>query len=800
MIDRKLKQTALQKLANTAGELAENYLRKEAEKIAYFFESETQYDAILDQIKLLETISFRVHNKAIIIFSALLERLKTIEFTYQEISGYFMEELREFQSKESLIISVLKALQRIRYYASSEILDLFFEYSIHSNEEIRKQAIAGIESLARYDLDIFYGDGKNWQGLGWGPQEKVLAKIETFSPAQKKEFLPSILAACKEMLSPIAEGTQWSSSQVVIMKEIIPAFDGIKELRSQILTLLKTLYAATASLEEKEGVIATIKTATTTPHIGKYDDDVLKMIIENTVTFLHFMKNIASSEDFQIMQKIEHDAYWFYYHWKGLDSRIAKITVEIRDMLMSNPEYQKFRILIGFGSIFHDWEKSKVQDDYEHEKEFREIEGLRLARSINVNNYDEWKRRILNYASIKSNDMATFPYFGKFLENFGKESPVLAIKLLAEVADQLGNFLIVVLLGIAASSLKPKIYELIENWVSKGEHLFSLARFFEFFGELDAPLFKIIFVKAKESGDLVTLSQIIETVTAQFKPEKASLIEEFFIPAIQILTEQKDTRWIFGSWFKPQLASLIATMNMNALQAILDNCFWVDKLDSQSEKILSEIAEIAPKLVIEFFGKRLAKEQEDGISDKFEAIPFAFYALRKSLSKIPSEAVDILHSQYNNNYGMFVHRGAKLLKNIFPSFPEEFAAKLMKVAQNGDESNLLFVMAILYQYEGQMALHPVCKELVSILPVDGSLLSEIRDILHRTGVVCGTHGFAEAYKRKIEEIKPWLEENDEKVKKFASDYIASLEKQIEVENKLADEELILRRHQDRENI
>ena len=53
----------------------------------------------------------------------------------------------------------------------------------------------------------------------------------------------------------------------------------------------------------------------------------------------------------------------------------------------------------------------------------------------------------------------------------------------------------------------------------------------------------------------------------------------------------------------------------------------------------------------------------------------------------------------------------------------------------------------------------------------------------------------EAYKRKIEEMKPWLRDPNEKIQKFAQHYISDLEKQIDAEQQRADEEIILRKYQ-----
>ena len=105
------------------------------------------------------------------------------------------------------------------------------------------------------------------------------------------------------------------------------------------------------------------------------------------------------------------------------------------------------------------------------------------------------------------------------------------------------------------------------------------------------------------------------------------------------------------------------------------------------------------------------------------------------------------------------------------------------------------MMAILKNYEGNPVIHNVCKEIVKILPDASNLTNELTIILQSTGVVRGEYGFVDAYKQKIEEIQPWLQDKSLKVKEFAQNYITSLEKRIEYEQKHADEDIILRKHQ-----
>ena len=58
----------------------------------------------------------------------------------------------------------------------------------------------------------------------------------------------------------------------------------------------------------------------------------------------------------------------------------------------------------------------------------------------------------------------------------------------------------------------------------------------------------------------------------------------------------------------------------------------------------------------------------------------------------------------------------------------------------------------------------------------------------------GEFGFAEAYERKIEEIKPWLTNENERVRKFSADYVTSLKNQAKSERHRAEEDIELRKH------
>ena len=609
-MDIKLKQTALQNLARTAGVLAETALKKESTKITAALQSETQYEHIVAQLDLLDTIAYRVYEEAAGSIRGLLGRLEGLELTYQEIPGYPAGRFREFQSKYTLMVKALGVLEHIRYHQPSEILDIFFEYSCHTEESVAKQATHGIESLAGYNLNIFYGDGKDRPGLGWKFQEKILQKIALLDETSKQKYFFAIIVACEQILSPTISGTSSNYQTVTFHTGVVPAKDGMKEIRQKALDELQNLYTLAKNVEQKKAVLNAMEKATHTPHMGEYGDDVRAMIIANSIAVMKFMKGVTVSEDLQVMQKIEHDAYWLLYHMGAVNETIHKVALEIRDALYADEEYQKFRILIGFESIFHDWEKGKEPEDFNRERKFRDAEALKLAETINTGSYDEWKDRILRYGNIRSNDMATFPHFGEFLKHFGKTSPALALQMLSETSEQLENFIIAILLGVAETKHKGDAYSLIEGWCDEGKYLICLAKFFEFSLEVNEELLQKIFDKAIASNDLNALNQIISSISAQSSNENKHLIKKFFVPALEKLTAHKNSGWIFGFWFRKQRDDILADMQVAEFKAILDNLFWLREVNYHAEEILCVIAKRSPELVIQFFCNRISSIPE----------------------------------------------------------------------------------------------------------------------------------------------------------------------------------------------
>ena len=788
-MDINLKKKALKQLAMTESDDVMSTLYNEMNKINEVLCQENDYSIIEEQLEILGSIAFRVYDKAINALVGLLNRIEGIDFKFNDELGIPENELIKYQNSNTLTIKTLEVLKHIRYFDIGTLLNLFFKYSIHIDEGVRKKADECIESTAEYNLDIIYGSEHN-QAYGPFAQIEIIKILNGLTKSQRKLFFPSIISICRALLSSTVSGTSSTYKTITWSTAPIQSSKDFSEIRNSAISTLENLYDDTENIGQKLSVINTLYTVIHTPHRGKYSDELVELIYSNLEQVLAFYKKLLESEPLQIIQKIEHYAFWIFRN-RSNDS-IKDLILQLKEIINLNEEYQIYKILVGFEGIFEDWEITEDSMDYEKEREYRNNKILEYVESVTSENYDEWLKRILLFAGTESDDLATFPYFGTFLEQLGEKSPDLSLRLIADSKGRLERFYTAILIGVWRSN-KDAAIELIRGWIEQGNNLSSIAKIFEYNSDLDENLINDIFSKAVETEDEYTIVQIIASVSANYDESNKSIIDVIF-RSIRELTKLGNTNWINALWFRKERNKILSNLDDVQIDIILKNLLLIESIDYHAEEILFPIATEHPEKIINFFGERQKYKEINKLSSKYDAIPFDLYELNKPLSEIPEKAVDIVSGWYGNDYGMFIYFGANLLKIIFPDFPEQFEEKLIELVKTGDRRNIDVVMAVLRNYEGEVFLYNICKELIINIPNEEDYISEVRIILDSTGVVSGEYGFANAFTKKQENIKDWLKDENKKVRKFAKEYDKILEKRIEWETKRSDENIELRKH------
>jgi len=791
-MDFDLRIKALAQLAKSETESARSALRDELKEVAATLATETDHDLLEQGLAVLEVIGDRFSSEATTTLLGFVGDVEQRRITYAFQASAYASEIAKYQNARTLIVRAIEVLLRMRYLETTLILRALMKLTHHPAREVSGKAISGLKDMARYDLRVFYGDEVQ-MGIGARPQLAIVQELERLPSKELKDYLFAILALAEGLLSPTIEGTSWTYNTVTLSRGATPALPTVSQVRARTVTLLKRIYRLAETIGERLRVLSVLNDATRPSHAGSTDEGAGNMLAQNAVEVLQFYADLVKSEALQIVQKIEANSYWIFFHSNKPEVQAAADTV--RRALAENDEYHIYRVLIGFEGVFGDWAQLRDSQTYLEDKDrFREEKAAEFAESINSQNYAEWRARILDYAKTESNYLATFPIFFKILEAFAVAQPALAQRFIREDVREIAAFLIPILRGLWVGQQK-EVRRLLEEWIKEGQYLGQIAGLFLDNPALDRQLVVGALKRAIELDDQAAVRTVLSVAVSNYSPDKPFLLKELFFPSLEFLTDRSNPEWIFDFWFRRQARSVVGDLDEAGFKLLLNNLALIDKIDYHAEEILYLIAGKAPGLVLDFLCNRLTWEARNRETrPDFEAIPFAWHKLNEPLSKRPKDAVQAVRGQYDGDFGMFAFRGARLLKNIFPEFPLEFRDELLALIREGGERNLDVVLAVLRNYEGQPFIHDVCKAVIKAVPIDSEYRTEVAIALESTGVVAGEYGLAEAYERKIKEIKDWLTDPDEKVQEFARWYSSNLEQRIVGERKRVDEEIALRKH------
>lgn len=790
---------ALARLAQSATDAAKSALLTEVNEAAETLRTQTEYETLLQSLEVLNVIGYRFSDRTVSAIASFIETVEERKLTHSQEHQAFVDYISKYSNAQSLIVKAVEVADRLRYYETKAVLRILMALLGHHSESVRAKVRGSLDSLAKYDLDVFYGEDRKG-GIGPAPQNEVLGVLESLDASALIANHEALLRLLTGMLSPILEGVSWTYKAATISQGAIPALASVSDIRIRSIRLLCRLYSLAAGKRQKLAVIGALSAGARTDYRGAADEKTRTMIARNSIDILSFFAQLIPSEDFQIVQKIESNSYWIFAH--SLSEEVKAAALNVERAIADNREYAIYRTLVGFEGIFGEWSAyEKTSQQYEAIEKERRQKASDFAHSITSETYGEWRTRILEYAKTESDDLATFPVFYHFLAEFAATQPELALRLVTEDTTGIARFLIPILYSLWDGAHREYVRKLIEKWIREAQpgqdhHLFAAIKMFLSTGELDVGLLQRLLEKAAEIKDLPSVRQVITVAIARWESAGKMVLKELVYPALDISTAMSDASWIFEAWFRKEARDLFGAIDADGIEHVLRNLLALDKIDYHAEEVLYSLAQRNPERVMRFLIDRIAIEAQtsskEGMRD-FEAIPFEFHKLHELLSKIPGTAVRSVLQQFRADPTLFAYRGATLLKNIFPRFSDEFDSELLQLVREGNDSNLEFVLGVLRNYHGEPFVHPLCKEIVKAVDSDSPLLSEVAVALETTGVVSGEFGMAQAYDRKRREVLDWLSDPNDRVKAFATRYIADLEHMRDAETKRAEESVALRK-------
>jgi hypothetical protein len=567
------------------------------------------------------------------------------------------------------------------------------------------------------------------------------------------------------------------------------------------------MFENAASDEEKRAVISALNRAKSMPATSTYPNDLLELVITDATRIADFFVNSIEGLSYELKESLEHD--YLYEHnrilqiandeedrlgCRNVAKRLIQSIIKFRDKLNTDTDYVRYKTLVGFESVFpQHWENLDV--DFQKIDTFRDEEAAHFIDQITLETADEWLAFIETCASTESNDLATFPTFGKFLVELARRKPDIARNFLERAGDNLLKFLPALLNGLFQSARTEIYLEQFTRFLNGGAHLQSLVIHWRASKPSDSALIVAVLHRAIEVLDDVAVMQCLLLAIEHFSSTATPPKEVFFTPALVYLNSRKEARWVRGAWFAHKHLPIFETITKAEAQLLLKNLLQLPAIDYNAEKILSQIAQNHRPLVWDYLGRRLERREKKIGNERYEAIPYGFHELHTELSKDIKLAVSSARSWYDRDPRLFRFSGGRILHGVFPKFEIGLSDELCELVGHGSDTDADFVLEIMQNYHGEPTTHETLKCLVIKYPDDRSKHQRISISFDSTGVVTGEFGYVEAMRQKKTAMASWLTDNRPEVRSFAEGHIRDLDLTIADEQRRAEERRAIRRMQ-----
>ena len=791
---------ALNRLAQSSSTAAQGLLAEEQRLALHALRDSADYDQLAEALEVLAVVAFRASAEAA---PGLDEFIHTVDARQLQYSAEYAEliaQVRTYRNAQTLICKAIDVLAVLRYLQTVIVTRSLLWASSHPNETVRRAATTALKKVGQYNLEVFAGAGTR-AGIGARPQLEVMSALEDMGDANVLAHLDGALALVTAMLSTSMERAVWSSQEVTLYRGTTPPSEEVATVRTKCIELLGRLYRLSTDQAAQRTIISAMSSAARPDRAAVVDVTYAAMISGNAQAVLGFFREVVASAELQTIQKIEHSSYWIFQN--SVDPLVRDAALAVKAAIEEDSEYTIYKTLVGFEGIFGDWDSvDRSLFRGEASRAARAAKATEFVREITPESSEQWRHRILRFASTQSNDLATFPVFFQFLEEVAKSQPKFALTLVSDDISTMANFAIPLLRGLWDGSAHEEARALVTAWISAAtldddQLLRASAKMFLSANAVDFDALDAILSRAVELNAKEVVEQIAAVAVARYSGgDQAERLKALFLHCIAVLTEFKDASWVHSVWYHEEAKGLLSDLDQAQRASVLQNLRMLPSVDYQAEEILAKFAEVAPAEVIRFFCLRAEEEARLELNrpfGEFEAIPFDFHSLQEPLSKYPKEAVSILLDNYRTSPSLFEFRGGKLLQDIFPKFGEAFERELLGLIENGTDSALDFVVSVLRAYDGEAFLYPVCKAVVEHLPVEHPLLQSVSAVLVSTGVVTGEFGMAEAYEKKLNDLSAWLNDQSENVRVFARSFLDGLKSMIEQERQRAEESIALRK-------
>ena len=617
---------------------------------------------------------------------------------------------------------------------------------------------------------------------------------------------PIAIRILEEILKPDITGTTVGASTVTIHRGTLVYSEALAKARSDAIALLAHL-ARTPNNEmnrrDRKSAFSALFTATRMPQHQEADPKLTAMILTDSAATITALQSIALDQPFEIRQDLENKIFKVW-RWNRILSnaqsgihevavaheRFTSSVYDFCNALNSDEEFVIFKVLVGHQSVFpHMWEEEN--SDRRKNKDIRNKEQDKLINGIDQSNWEIWKRRLTQAGSVKSNDMATFPPLIRFLEQLAIHRPDFALNLLCDrdmmprwSARHIAN-------ALWKAGVRNDVVSILKGWIIEGRYVTEVATALVSMDRADRELIEKTTEKAIELKDVEACVDLMDASVRNFSENEPLWREQVFLRCLNTLTTLNNYSWVDRIRYS-QEDSLFESLSEDQSRVLLEAIVGLPSIDFEVERILKVIAKRFHKVVLEWFRARIVMSNDTSNSN-YSPLPFAFHELGETLRPYATDILLELRSWHEDPEVSDFWQASRLISQIYPDFDIPLPETLEELVRNGDNDTLIFLTSVLGGFNGQDSFVSFLKELLRSPSATDEIENALEPLVNETGVMTGNFGPAQTYQKKIELLTSWLDDDVERVSKFAEKQIQYFEQCVASETRRAQEEVALRR-------
>ena len=696
---------------------------------------------------------------------------------------------------------IMEIFQQYRYLDFQATYELICELFVQTKGQAsRDQLLKLSESLSAYTLWI-------WEHYGSAVQIELVDRLK--SQPDRQVIAPVAIKILGEVLKPEITGTTSSSKTMTFHRGAIPYSDALADARRDSIRILSELAEQSAKEDDKHLALSTLFNAVHPSTRSQPDDRVMAMIIRDSARVVDVIADLSPTLSLEMRQHFEdrilnisrlyrtlHQNYSGKTDVEEAHAILLSSIADARRILNEDEEFIIFKTLVGFESVFPNmWEDGGT--DFEANDAYRDAEQERLAQSVNEETWEVWKRRVVRAANAKTQDCATFPPLENFLDKLAALQPELALDLLKDRNAMPGWTVSPLANALWENNQQEGTNEVLTGWIDEGRLLREIAEAHVYCKRADATLVQRLTEQAISQRDENACVALAGAAVRQFNNNQTLWRDAVFFPCIAVLERLGSLRWIERtSYCAKAETSLFGSMDESQAQSLLASLLMVPQIRYREDEILAAVAKRFPEIVLDWFGSRLARSKNIS-GGTYQAIPHSLGQqmndLRETLKLHPQKVLTAARNWYNDPETKDAKGFSHFLSLIYPAFDEILSDHLVTVVAQHDADTLQFLIEVLEGFNDSNKLLPLLRQILRSPAAPSHIEERMRYCIVGIVVASGEFGLGETYQRKAETLKPWLEDENVRVRRFAENLIEEFKNLAAWHNQQSEQNIVSRR-------